>query len=147
MKLIQHQLSLCLLTNITELIWVEMSWIPHCCQIGWLNQIKLCQNWISQRYLRKGALASSICKQLGVAASFDDLVKFGDRRQIKWSQIFIKLCSAAENAKSWLAQRTTYGWWLGGPSHFWVVRQSKFCWDHATNQKIVKMDQTGSAFY
>ena len=30
--------------------------------------------------------------------------------------------SAAENAKSWLAWRTTYGWWLGGPSQLWVVR-------------------------
>ena len=29
--------------------------------------------------------------QLGAAANFDDLVKFGDRRQIRWSQIFIKL--------------------------------------------------------
>ena len=55
--------------------------------------------------------------------------------------------SAAENGKSWFAWRTTYGWWLGGPSQFWVVRQSIICWDHATNQKIVKMDQRGSAFY
>ena len=29
--------------------------------------------------------------QLGAAANFDDLVKFGDRRQISRSQIFIKL--------------------------------------------------------
>ena len=29
--------------------------------------------------------------QLGAAANFDDLVKFGDRRQIRRSQIFIKL--------------------------------------------------------
>ena len=29
--------------------------------------------------------------QLGAAANFDDLVKFGDRRQIRRSQMFIKL--------------------------------------------------------
>ena len=29
--------------------------------------------------------------QLGAAANFDDLVKFGDRRQIRLSQMFIKL--------------------------------------------------------
>ena len=29
--------------------------------------------------------------QLGAAANFDDLVNFGDRRQIRLSQIFIKL--------------------------------------------------------
>ena len=42
-------------------------------------------------------------------------------------------CSS-ENAKSWLAWQTTYGWWLGGPSQFWVVHQSIICWGHATNQ-------------
>ena len=31
--------------------------------------------------------------------------------------------SAAEKAKSWVAQRTTHDWWLGGPSPFWEVRQ------------------------
>ena len=30
-------------------------------------------------------------QQLGAAANFDDLVKFGDRRQIRRSQMFIKL--------------------------------------------------------
>ena len=30
-------------------------------------------------------------KQLGAAANFDDLVKFGDRRQFRRSQMFIKL--------------------------------------------------------
>ena len=30
-------------------------------------------------------------EQLGAAANFDDLVKFGDRRQIRQSQMFIKL--------------------------------------------------------
>ena len=30
-------------------------------------------------------------EQLGAAANFDDFVKFGDRRQIRWSQMFIKL--------------------------------------------------------
>ena len=30
--------------------------------------------------------------------------------------------STAEKAKSWVAQRTTHDWWLGGPSQFWVVR-------------------------
>ena len=29
--------------------------------------------------------------QLGAAANFDDLVKFGDRRQIRRSQMFMKL--------------------------------------------------------
>ena len=41
--------------------------------------------------------------------------------------------SAVENAKSWFAQRTTHGWWLGGPSQFWVVRQSIICSDHGIN--------------
>ena len=31
--------------------------------------------------------------------------------------------SAAEKAKSWVAQWTTHDWSLGGPSQFWVVRQ------------------------
>ena len=31
------------------------------------------------------------CYQLGAAANFDDLVKFGNRRQIRRSQMFIKL--------------------------------------------------------
>ena len=26
-----------------------------------------------------------------------------------------------------------YGWWVGGPSQFWVVHQSIICWDQATN--------------
>ena len=34
------------------------------------------------------------------------------------------LCSAAEKAKSWVAQQTTHDWWLGGPSQFWVVRHN-----------------------
>ena len=33
----------------------------------------------------------SVDDQLGAAANFDDLVKFGDRRQIRRSQMFIKL--------------------------------------------------------
>ena len=33
----------------------------------------------------------SVIAQLGAAANFDDLVKFGDRRQIRWSQMFMKL--------------------------------------------------------
>ena len=41
--------------------------------------------------------------------------------------------SAAENAKSWVAQWTTYGWWLGGPSQFWVVRQSIISSEHEIN--------------
>ena len=35
-----------------------------------------------------------------------------------------RVCSAAENGKSWFIERTTHGWWLGDPSQFWVVRQS-----------------------
>ena len=33
-----------------------------------------------------------MCNQLGAAANFEDLVKFGDRRQIRRSQMFIKTC-------------------------------------------------------
>ena len=40
---------------------------------------------------------------------------------------------AAENAKSWFAQRTTHGWWLRGPSQFCVVRESKICSEHEIN--------------
>ena len=36
-------------------------------------------------------LRISLYHQLGAAANFDDLVKFGDRRQIRRSQMFIKL--------------------------------------------------------
>ena len=32
--------------------------------------------------------------------------------------------SAVESAKSWVSQRTTHSWRSGGPSQFWVVRQS-----------------------
>ena len=55
--------------------------------------------------------------------------------------------SAAENAKSWFAQQTTHGWCLGGPSQFWVVRQSIICSDHEINWKLVKMGQSECAFY
>ena len=37
---------------------------------------------------------------------------------------FRELVFAVENAKSWVAQRTTHSWRLGGPSQFWVVHQS-----------------------
>ena len=36
-------------------------------------------------------LSSAVPSQLGAAANFDDLVKFGDRLQIRRSQMFIKL--------------------------------------------------------
>ena len=32
--------------------------------------------------------------------------------------------SAVENTKPWVAQRTIHSWQLGGPSQFWLVRQS-----------------------
>ena len=41
--------------------------------------------------------------------------------------------SAAENAKSWVAQRTTHDWWCGGPSQFWMVHKSIICWDREIN--------------
>ena len=56
------------------------------------------------------------------------------------------LSSAAEKAKSWVAQRTTHDWWLGDPSQFWVVRQ----WYTETMKSIkelVKMSQSVSALY
>ena len=34
----------------------------------------------------------------------------------------ITLCSAVQSPKSWVAQRTTHGGWLGGPYYLWVVR-------------------------
>ena len=37
------------------------------------------------------APCSFLHHQLGAAANFDDLVKFGGRRQIRWSPMFIKL--------------------------------------------------------
>ena len=36
-------------------------------------------------------------------------------------------------AKPWDAQRTTHGWWLGGPYQFWVVHQSIICSEHEIN--------------
>ena len=39
---------------------------------------------------RNMSVCLSIC-QLGAATNFDDLIKFGDRRQIRPSQMFIKL--------------------------------------------------------
>ena len=42
--------------------------------------------------------------------------------------------SAAENAKSWVAQRTTHGLWLGGLSQVWVVCQLTIFSEHEINQ-------------
>ena len=36
-------------------------------------------------------IIDNLTDQLGAGANFDNLVKFGDRRQIRWSQMFIKL--------------------------------------------------------
>ena len=58
----------------------------------------------------------------------------------------VSVSSAAEKAKSWVAQRTTHDWWLGGPSQFWVVRQ----WYTETMKsmkELVKMSQSVSALY
>ena len=46
--------------------------------------------------------------------------------------------SAAENAKCWVAQWTTHGWWLGGLSQFGVVRQSIICSEHEINWNVQK---------
>ena len=65
--------------------------------------------------------------------------------RLKWA-IISEMVSAAEKAKSWVAQRTTHDWWLGGPSQFWVVRQ----WYTETMKSIkelVKMSQSVSALY
>ena len=32
------------------------------------------------------------------------------------------ICSAVQSPKSWVAQRTTHGGWLGGPYYLWVIR-------------------------
>ena len=65
---------------------------------------------------------------------------------MEWKhKIFDRICievfipgSAAENAKSWVAQRTTHGWWLGRPSQFWVVLQSINCSEHEINENYQK---------
>ena len=44
-------------------------------------------------------------------------------RDLSCDLAITELCSAAEKAKSWVAQWTTHDWWLGDPSQFWVVRQ------------------------
>ena len=41
-----------------------------------------------------------------------------------------------ESAKSWVAQRTTHSLQLGGPSEFWVVRQSAGTWNQLTKTNI-----------
>ena len=46
---------------------------------------------------------------------------FFSQRVINAENVSVSI--AAEKAKSWVAQRTTHDWWLGGPSQFWVVRQ------------------------
>ena len=52
---------------------------------------------------------------------------------VKYSYIEREIFSAAENAKSWVAQRTTHGWLFGGPSQFWVIPQSIICSEHEIN--------------
>ena len=54
--------------------------------------------------------------------------------------------SAAEKAKSWVAQRTTHDWWLGGPSQFWVVRQW-YTEAMKSIKELVKMSQSVFALY
>ena len=42
----------------------------------------------------------------------------------------VHFCSAVENVKSWVTQRTTHCWGLGGLPQFWVVCQLIICWGH-----------------
>ena len=42
------------------------------------------------RLARLAGLMGAPCNELGAAANFDDLVKFGDRRQIRRFEMFIK---------------------------------------------------------
>ena len=59
-------------------------------------KISMCPDW---KWTHENHLPSqahnhkSLCalEQLGAVANFDDLVKFGDHRQIRRSQMFIKL--------------------------------------------------------
>ena len=57
------------------------------------------------------------------------------------------LSSSAENAKSWVAQRTPHGWWLGGPFQFWVVCQSIIYRDHEINYNLTNIDISEYCLY
>ena len=53
------------------------------------------------------------------------------------------IASAAEKAKSWVAQWTTHDWSLGGPSQFWVVRQ----WYTETIKSIKEFVKTSQSVF
>ena len=57
-----------------------------------IKMFKMAATWAAHGHWAGSMPANLLVSdQLGAAANFDDLIKFGDRRQIRRSQMFIKL--------------------------------------------------------